>query len=317
MATFSQYNTFTCTDTTQADLCVDYVHNALLAVGLVQTSVAGQLAGTSAWTMTSADNELGFREYELNDSLSATQPLYLRVYFGVAGQGNTIAAYSFVIRRVQLFFEKDGSGDPDPAKLLLYPASFVSGSGSGPTAVSCLLHIHKRDGFLLFHGGVVTSANGGNRRLGTFIVRRTAEGAFLLCDQSRSMASSSSWAALGYSFMTHSGVTTPFIPSVNRPGANVVTSLLSSPRYFFPLVLNTGQGVEILDDLVVTANISYEHLTFMELVDEFSAPLAAYRILPSAIDASTTVTAGTPFADSVPWVIDTSSRTGFCLAYRL
>jgi hypothetical protein len=315
--TFHQLNTFTCINESDADTCVSYVHDALLGVGLVQTAAPGQLVGVSAWTPTVANTEFGFREYEMNDAVSGAHPLYVRVYFGVAGQGNTIAARSFVIQRVQVFFEKDGGGDPDPAKLLLYPGSFGSASGGNPVATPCRLHVYKRDGLLVFHGGVVTTANGGNRRLGTFIIRRTADGAFLLCDQTRTMATGNSFPSLGYSYMSHAGIGTPYLSPVNCPSDGVVEPLLASPRYFSPLILNTGSGVELLDDIVVTRNVAYEHYTYMGLVDSFDAPLAMYRILPSAVDNSSSVSAGTPFADSVPWVINTSSRYNLCLAYRL
>lgn len=77
--------TFTCTPAaaqTPATYMahVNQLHSELLGVGFVATSDTGQLDLGSSPTL-AASSLVGFRLYELNDSLSGTHPIYLRIEF--------------------------------------------------------------------------------------------------------------------------------------------------------------------------------------------------------------------------------------------
>lgn len=316
MGTFHGTNTFTCTDETQADACVAYVHNALLSAGLVQTAVAGQLTSVAPWA-TTANSVFGFREYEMNDAASGAHPLYIRIYFAAVGQGNpgtAFASTSFVVYSAQVFFDKDGSGDP--VTPLEMSASLPSASGTGPTAISCLLHIFKRDGLLVFIGGAVTTSNGGHRRLGSFIVRRSSSGVFFLFPPTRPLGTANAWSSIGYAHLAFGGLVLPTQTFINRPSAGTITPVGAAPRTVCPLVLANGTGVELLDDLVVTANNEYEHYGYIELTEGFSSPSAYYRVIAQATSTSFT-SPHTPNTDSPHWVLDTADRYSTALAYRV
>lgn len=64
------------------------LHNALLAIGMVQTADTGQINFASIVTLPTADTNAGYGIYELNDSLSGTHPIYLKVNYSV-GQSST------------------------------------------------------------------------------------------------------------------------------------------------------------------------------------------------------------------------------------
>lgn len=77
--------TFTCTPAAGQSSAtfmahVNQLHSELLGVGFVATSDTGQLDLGSSPTLANS-SLVGFRLYELNDSLSGTHPIYLRIEF--------------------------------------------------------------------------------------------------------------------------------------------------------------------------------------------------------------------------------------------
>ncbi|MFV5507254.1 hypothetical protein [Acinetobacter sp. 197] len=68
---------------------IQLTHDAFIGVGCVQTEDTGQLDIESITGITLVNSTLGYRIYELNDSLSATYPIYIKVTFAPRRSSNT------------------------------------------------------------------------------------------------------------------------------------------------------------------------------------------------------------------------------------
>ncbi len=74
----------TSVQTTDCNRVFNSIHNNLLSLGLTQTADTGQFAGNPIVLgngPTSGNTVFGYRVYSFEDSLSATDPLFLKVYF--------------------------------------------------------------------------------------------------------------------------------------------------------------------------------------------------------------------------------------------
>ena len=103
--TLSQFNT-TNSYSTDAAFQTDClaIHNAILAVGLVQTADAGQISFPSL-TRSVANNSSGYIIYAFADALQATYPVYIKIEYG-AGTVN----YTQLGLWVTVGFATNGAG---------------------------------------------------------------------------------------------------------------------------------------------------------------------------------------------------------------
>ena len=67
-------------------ICQD-VHDNLIDAGCVQTSDTGQLDISAVAALPADGNYAGYRIYEINDALSATHPIYIKLRFGCGNEG--------------------------------------------------------------------------------------------------------------------------------------------------------------------------------------------------------------------------------------
>ncbi|RQH69982.1 hypothetical protein IPC102_09415 [Pseudomonas aeruginosa] len=89
------------------------LHDALLAVGLVQTADTGQLADFSGVTGDvpgATTVTYGYRIYRLNDSLQATSPVFLKVVFGARG-GSSSGTWDVPNFGLEIGTGTDGTGN--------------------------------------------------------------------------------------------------------------------------------------------------------------------------------------------------------------
>lgn len=87
MATTS-YTTGTLTNNATFQTFCTNVHNAILAVGLVQTADTGQMnPATVTWPNTTNTKATGYLMYSFNDALQASYPCYIRVELGCGSGG--------------------------------------------------------------------------------------------------------------------------------------------------------------------------------------------------------------------------------------
>lgn len=312
MPLFTGTNTFTCTSNATADACVDFIHAGLLACGFVQTATAGQLTSVTTFTSSSAVI-YGFREYEINDSLSSILPVYIRVHYGHAVQGSTPGA-SFMVRKLEAFMALSGTTPVAPIEM---PDSAPSSAvGTTPTAIpDAPVHLYKRDGLaVLIFGGMVTTANGGNRLMGAVILRRSSVGGVhLIYPPSRPLSSSGPavFVAPGYAHTTPT-VVTAAQAYINAPAAGTLSGATTGTTHALPLILGNGTGVEVMSDVVICHNDAANHYQLIDMATDISAPVMQYRVLPHALSNAT----NTPEQrQCVPWVIMTADRYAYGMAY--
>jgi hypothetical protein len=65
------------------------IHNAMVAVGIVQTSDTGQTAPGSLAAPTVAPAAIGYCVYRFNDAAQATQPIFFKLEYGAQGNSTT------------------------------------------------------------------------------------------------------------------------------------------------------------------------------------------------------------------------------------
>lgn len=109
------------------------LHDALIAIGLVQTSDTGQLADFSGVTSDipgRTDVYYGFRIYRFNDSLQSESPVFLRVQFECRGG---TSAYSWDIPNFGLRIGSgtDGAGNLINASTIRRAPNYRASSSSG------------------------------------------------------------------------------------------------------------------------------------------------------------------------------------------
>lgn len=110
MATFHRFQAVEVATTAKIIAWIDLVHDALTGVGCQQTSDTGQIvAGDVADPPPTKDVVLGYRIYELNDSLSATYPVYVKVSFRLAPVGSNAPRVGPMLM-FEVGFSTDGAG---------------------------------------------------------------------------------------------------------------------------------------------------------------------------------------------------------------
>lgn len=137
---------------------INKVHAAMLAVGCVQTDDTGQLDIDSY-----PDPDLGlgagvavpygYRIYELNDSLSATEPVYIKLEF--VGKRHGVAGSLIGETLVTVGFSTDGAGGMDaPVAAALTPHTSYSASSTQNIVSDAPCYACKVDGFLCVAVGI-------------------------------------------------------------------------------------------------------------------------------------------------------------------
>lgn len=88
------------------------IHNAFISIGLVQTADTGQLDfGTVTELVPGTNYSHGARVYELNDSLSAEFPVYIRVDFASRRISNSSAQFAAPCCGITIGFATDGASE--------------------------------------------------------------------------------------------------------------------------------------------------------------------------------------------------------------
>ncbi|ENX57653.1 MULTISPECIES: hypothetical protein [Acinetobacter] len=91
---------------------VKLTHDAMIAVGCIQTSDTGQLDISSIAEPTAGTNYvLGYRVYEINDSLSSTYPIYIKIVFAPRRMSNSSGEQASPGGYIQVGFSTDGAGN--------------------------------------------------------------------------------------------------------------------------------------------------------------------------------------------------------------
>lgn len=116
------------------------VHNAILAVGLVQTADTGQMnPATVTWPNTTNTKATGYLMYSFNDALQASYPCYIRVELGCGSGGGFPGIW------ITVGTSTDGAGVLGATKTLTIQTgldsasvtTLVSGTTSRLTISSC------------------------------------------------------------------------------------------------------------------------------------------------------------------------------------
>lgn len=160
---------------------VQLTHDSLVSVGCVQTMDAGQLLIGNIVEPTIAVNYvLGYRIYELNDSLSSTYPIYIKIVFAPRRLTNS-TEYAIPGGYIQVGFSTDGNGSITGP--LLCNAYTFDGYSSNSSSViypnNCLSAACKLNGYLFFGIGFGEAWNTGYAYCATsffLYLKRTVDG---------------------------------------------------------------------------------------------------------------------------------------------
>lgn len=120
------------------------LHDAMLAVGFVQTSDTGQIDFNAITVMPAVNTNVGYAIYELNDSLSGTQPIYVKIEFKT-----WIATNAKAMPTTQVGRGTDGAGTLTGI-FLDYRAMVYYSSSSTSTTSSNIL-VSRGDGYFAIH----------------------------------------------------------------------------------------------------------------------------------------------------------------------
>ena len=144
-------------------ICQD-VHDNLIDAGCVQTSDTGQMDISAVATLPADGSYAGYRIYEINDALSATHPIYIKLRFGCGTEGLYSWASAYVrprtIRIEETFSTAtDGAGSltGNVSSASGYPQTLVAGGNvtSTPTNKGISYYCKNDDtGFLGFFYGI-------------------------------------------------------------------------------------------------------------------------------------------------------------------
>lgn len=143
---------------------VQLTHDALVSVGCVQTADTGQLSiGDINAPVAGQHYVLGYRIYEINDSLSSTYPIYIKIVFAPRRLSNTTTEYAVPGGYIQVGFSTDGNGSITGP--LLCNAYTFDGYSSNSSVViypnNCLSAACKLNGYLFFGIGFGEAWNTG------------------------------------------------------------------------------------------------------------------------------------------------------------
>lgn len=112
MATFISTAPMSNTTLQNTKAWMQLVHDAMIAVGCVQTDDSGQLDFDSLTPLApnTQYSDLGYRVYEINDSLSHAYPIYMKIQFGARRISNSAGQYAAPCCLFFPGFGTDGAG---------------------------------------------------------------------------------------------------------------------------------------------------------------------------------------------------------------
>lgn len=112
MATFSSNVLVRSSNAQDLKDWVKLTHDAMIAIGCIQTSDTGQLDISLIAEPTAGTNYvLGYRVYEINDSLSSTYPIYIKIVFAPRRMSNISDEPASPCGYIQVGFGTDGAGN--------------------------------------------------------------------------------------------------------------------------------------------------------------------------------------------------------------
>ncbi|MDG3555635.1 hypothetical protein P7L54_06680 [Acinetobacter bereziniae] len=130
---------------------IQLTHEALLSVGCVQTADTGQLTLAEIGAPVSGQHYvLGYRIYEINDNLSSSYPIYIKIVFAPRRLTNTSTEYAVPGGYIQVGFSTDGSGSIT-GPLLCNTYTFDGYTSNSSTVIypnNCLSAACKLNGYL-------------------------------------------------------------------------------------------------------------------------------------------------------------------------
>jgi hypothetical protein len=127
------------TDSTAFRLECTNIHNALAAVGLVQTSDTGQINLSTVNLPGATNTSAGYEIWKFNDSLQASYPCFIKIEYGTGNSGTAYFSFWFTIGT-----STDGAGNLGSVKTTrtqLFSAgvsasSFTSGISGTPSRMT-------------------------------------------------------------------------------------------------------------------------------------------------------------------------------------
>lgn len=323
MATFTSMDMVRGDTADQLKEWVQLTHEAMLAVGCVQTDDTGQLDIESIDEPTPYTNySIGYRVYELNDSLSSTHPVYIRIEFTPRRFTNSSNVMAAVCTRCTVGFATDGEGNlvgPALNNFYTYLSTHSGNSGSivhnsAPLSFAC-----KLDGYLAVGIGIAASKHGGSRSYATatlFVVKRGRKNDGSL-DGDRvvvfSPGASGASSVINYPEVSYQwGSRSPaafgemLSPAFGCPALAVVDGLVVAT----PAIANSGE-IEWADTDVVAVPLSAVTKGQIISLSLDGVNETPYLVLPGASGNTDVDAAGSPC-----WVPDSRNRYGYTVALR-
>lgn len=298
---------------------VQLTHDAMIAVGCVQTSDAGQLQiGDITEPTAGVSYTLGYRVYELNDALSGDYPVYIRLVFAPRRLNNSSAQFATPGGYFVVGFATDGNGNIQGAyagnyyTYTAFTGSTSSGSmlAPGPLTAAC-----KLDGYLAFFVGVGCARNSNANAVATacaFVIRRTLDSSGLPTGDGVCVSfpgdspgyRPADFPDLSFQWLLRSPASAGSIrsPAFGAPAVGTVNGLVQA----VPANLSDA-NVSFVDPFqvaVLRSAVTAGSIIQLSL-DDFADH--NYLVIPAN---SSTASVGAPF------VIDSRNRYGYALAVR-
>lgn len=323
MATFTSLNMVRGDTADQLKEWVQLTHEAMLAVGCVQTDDTGQLDIENINEPPSGTNyTLGYRVYELNDSLSSTHPVYIRIDFTPRRFAATNTTMAAVCTRCTVGFATDGEGNlvgPVLNNFYTYSSNSSGYNGtvqhnSAPLSFAC-----KLDGYLAVGIGLGAGKHSSVRSYATatlFVVKRGRKNDGSL-DGDRvvvfSPGASGATNVVNYPEVSYQwGSRSPVAlgemlsPAFGCPALAVVDGLVVAT----PAIANNGEFEWMDTDIVAVPlpTVTKGQIISLSLDGVNETP---YLVLPGASGNTDVDAAGSPC-----WVPDSRNRYGYTVALR-
>ncbi|MFV3090152.1 hypothetical protein ACNJYG_06605 [Pseudomonas sp. GW6] len=323
MATFSSVDMVRADTAAQLKAWVQLTHDAMLAVGCVQTEDTGQLDIEGIGEPTpNISYTLGYRVYELNDSLSSTHPVYIRIDFSPRRftNQNTQAAAVCTICRVG--FATNGAGSlvgPVLNNYYTYASNGTASSAtiahnSAPLSFACKLDGYLAVGIGLGAGKHNTTLNYATASLFAVKRGRNSDGSLdgdrvVVFSPGASGASSiGSYPDVSYQW----GIRSPSMvgamlsPAFGAPAVGVVNGLVRAT----PAVI-CYDDIEVVDPDIVAVPLAAVTKGGLISLSQDGVNEITYLVLPGATSNSAADSAGSPC-----WTPDSRNRYGYTVALR-
>ncbi len=172
MATFSRNEAVRVDSIAAIQALIALVHDGMLTIGCVQTSDIGQIELSDVVTPNNTIAEtFGYRMYELNDSMSVTHPVFIKITFG---SGRIRSGLAVARLGVWVGFSTDGAGELiSPHVGGLSFSEYSSGTNSPTYAEAPISAACKLDGYLMLAFGIgAASTSVANASAGQFAILR-------------------------------------------------------------------------------------------------------------------------------------------------